>query len=86
MPAARHYSLGQWARAPLGWEGLPQSSFRARCRGLVLEAVSIAAHMTDHGGDCIVEIGNRNRCMEDSDDDIMQVMFSFGSHPVWGGL
>jgi hypothetical protein len=33
-----------------------------------------------------VEIGNRNRCMEDSDDDIMQVMFSFGSHPVWGGL
>jgi len=31
-----------------------------------------------------VELGNRDRCLEDADDNIVQGLFSFGSHQYVG--
>ncbi len=52
------------------WGGLSQSLVRARCRAVVLEVIPRAVLGQDHGGDCIVEIGDGDRSVEDADGDI----------------
>src|SRR5208283_2724619 len=59
-----------------------QFPVRARCRAVVLEIIPGTVSMPNHGGDCAVEIGNRDGCMEDANGDSVPSVFSFGPHPV----
>ena len=37
-----------------------------------------------NGGDCVMEVGDRDRSVEDADGDIVSGVFSFGEDPVCG--
>jgi len=50
---------------------------------VVLEAISGAVRGPDHGGDCVVEVGDRDLGMEDADRDIVLGVFSFCEDPVY---
>ena len=76
------HSSGQRARAALGGAGVSQSAVRARCRAVVLEVIPGAGRRPDHGGDCVVEVGDRDIGMEDADGDIVPGVFSFCEDPV----
>jgi hypothetical protein len=75
---------GQRARAAVGREGLSQPPVRARRRGLVLEAVSGAGGRPDDRGHNIVEIGHRDRSLEDADGVVAQGVYSPGKDTVCG--
>jgi len=51
---------------------------------MVFEVIPGAIHRQDHGGDCTVEIGDRDGCMEDADGDIVSGLLSFREDPVCG--
>jgi hypothetical protein len=68
----------------MGGAGISQSTVWARCREVVLEVIPGAIRRPDHRGDCAVEVGDGDRCMEDADDDIVSRVFSFGKDPVYG--
>jgi len=76
------HSSGQRARAALGGAGLSQSPVRARCRAVVLEVIPGADRRPDHGGGCVVEVGDRDCRVEDVDGDIVPGVFSFCEDPV----
>ena len=73
---------GQRTCAALGRAGVSQSSVRARRREVVLEVILGTVRWPDNGGDCALEVGDRDRCLEDADGDIVPGMFPIGSHPV----
>ena len=79
------HSSGQRARAALGGAGLPQSAIRTRCRAVVLEDIPGAVRRPDYGGDCVMEVSDRDLGMEDADGDIVPGVFSFCEDPVCGG-
>ena len=78
------HSSGQRACAAVGGVGVSQSSVWARRRAVVLEIIPGAVRWPDHGGDRAVEVGDRDRCMEDPHGNIVPGMLSFGPHPVCG--
>ena len=78
------HSSGQRSCSAVGGTGLSQSTIRARCRAVVLEVIPGAVCRPDHGGNCVVEIGDRDRCMEDADGDIVSGVLSFREDPVCG--
>ena len=85
VPAARHYTVsGQRTRAALGGAGVSQSPVRARCRAVVLEVIPGAGRRPDHGGDCAVEVGDRDRGMEDTDGVVVPGVLPFSPHSVCG--
>ena len=51
---------------------------------MVLEGIPGAAKWPDHRGDCALEVGDGDRCIEDADGAIVPGVFSFGSYPVCG--
>ena len=64
------------------WGGLSQSTFRDRRRDVVLETISGAIRRPEDGGDCCVEVSDRDRCVENADGDIVPGLFSIGLYPV----
>ena len=80
------HSSGQRTHAAVGGAGVSQSPVRARCRAVVLEVIPGAGGRPDHGGDCVVEVGDRDIGMEDADGDIVPGVFSFCPYPVCGAL
>ena len=51
---------------------------------MVLEAVSGAARGPDYGGGCAMEVGDRDRRVEDADAVVVPGVFSFGEDTVHG--
>jgi len=51
---------------------------------MVFKGIPGAAKRPDHGGDCALEVGDGDFCVEDADGDIVPGVFSFGSYPVCG--
>jgi hypothetical protein len=80
------YISGQRACAALGQEGLPQSTVYPRCRAMLFKVIPGAALRPDHRGDCVREVGDGNRCMEDADGDIVPGVFSFCTYQVCRAL
>lgn len=78
---ALHIS-GQRAFAALGRAGLSQSAVRTRCRAVVFEVIPGAVRRPNYGGNCALEVGDRDLGVEDADGDIVPGVFSFGSHTV----
>jgi len=68
----------------MGGAGLHQPAVRARCRGVVLETLPGADGRPDHGSDRVLEIGDRNRSLEDADAVVVPGVFSFGEDTVCG--
>jgi len=50
---------------------------------MVLEVIPGAGCRPDHGGNCVVEVGDRDCCVEDADGDIVPGLFSFSEDPVY---
>jgi len=51
---------------------------------VVLEVIPGAVRRPDHGGDCFVEVGDRDRNVEDADGFVVPGVFSFCEDPVCG--
>ena len=66
----------------MGGPGVFQSSFWAKCRGVVFEVISGTVSRLNNGGDCIVEIGDRDGSMEDPDGVVVPGVFSFGEDQI----
>ena len=60
---------------------LSQFAVRTRCRAVVLEVIPGAVRRLDHGGDCTLEVGDGDCCVEDTDSDIVPDLFS--SALIW---
>ena len=79
VPAARHYTaqdnglVQPWVGA-----GISQSPVRTRCRAVVFKIILGAVRRLDYRGNCAVEVGDRDCCVEDIDGDIMSGLLSFG--------
>jgi hypothetical protein len=67
----------------VGGAGVSQSAVRARDRAVVLEAIPGAGCRPDHRGDCVVEVGDRDFCVENTYSDIVSGVFSLGSHSIY---
>ena len=67
VPAARHYTIRDNGLVQPWGAGLHQSTVRARCRGVVFEVVSGTVSGPDNGSDRALEIGDRDRSLEDAD-------------------
>jgi hypothetical protein len=51
---------------------------------MVFEVVSGTVRRPDDGGDCVMEIGDRDLGMEDADGDIVPGVFSFEEDSICG--
>ena len=66
---------------PRGGLGSSNPLIRVLCRAMVFKIIPGAVRWPEHGGDCTLEVGDRDCWVEDADSDIVPGVFSSGSHP-----
>ena len=84
VPAARHYTA-QDNGLVQPWEGrvFLNPPFGPGVEQWFSKLYLERVRRPDHGGDCAVEVGDRDRCVEDADGDIVPGVFSFSKDTVY---